>query len=70
MAQFDLIRQREADGTVDHVLEFFLVGPDGKELYQSLGSRTDPTTIARDVEQAMQTRRLAKSGEQSNQVHL
>ena len=70
MAQFDLIRQREADGTVDHVLEFFLVGPDGKELYQSLGSRTDPTTIARDVEQAMQTRRLAKSGEQPNQVHL
>jgi hypothetical protein len=29
MARFKLIRQREPDGTVDQVLEFFLVGADG-----------------------------------------
>jgi cytochrome oxidase Cu insertion factor (SCO1/SenC/PrrC family) len=70
MAQFNLLRQREADGSVDHVLEFFLVGPDGRQLYQYLGTRADPTAIARDVEQAVQTGRLANSEEPSTQAHL
>jgi protein SCO1 len=70
MAQFNLIRQREADGTVDHVLEIFLVGPDGKQLYAYVGSRAEPAMVARDVEQAAQTGGIAKSGEPPTQVHL
>jgi hypothetical protein len=34
-----LHREREADGTVDHVLELFLLGPDGRQMYQYVGSR-------------------------------
>jgi protein SCO1 len=70
MGQFNLIRQREADGTVDHVLEFFLVGPDGKQLYAYAGSRAEPAMVARDVEHATETGGFAKSGEPPTQVHL
>jgi protein SCO1 len=56
MSKFNLVRQREADGTVDHVLEFFLVGPDGRQLYQYAASHAEPTTIAGDI------RREAKIG--------
>jgi protein SCO1 len=52
MARFKLIRQREADGTVDHILEFFLVGANGRALLQYMGYKTDPERVASDVEQA------------------
>jgi protein SCO1 len=52
MAHFDLIRQHEADGTVDHVLEFFLVGADGHALLQYMGDKADPKIVASDLEQA------------------
>jgi cytochrome oxidase Cu insertion factor (SCO1/SenC/PrrC family) len=55
MSQFNLVRQREANGTVDHVLEFFLVGADGRQLYQYAASHADPMTIAGDIEHALQT---------------
>jgi protein SCO1/2 len=29
---FKLIRQRESDGTVDHIIGVFLLGPNGREL--------------------------------------
>ncbi len=68
MAQFKLVRQRESDGSVDHVLEFFLVGPDGRQLYQYVGSRADASTIARDLEQAAQAGAVASGRPWS--VHL
>ena len=52
MARFKLHRQREADGTIDHVLEFFLVGADGHPRLQYLASRADPAAIAADLRQA------------------
>ncbi len=52
MARFKLRRQRESDGSVDHVLEFFLVGPDGHQMIQYMASETNPAKIAGDVEQA------------------
>ena len=70
MALFKLRRQREADGTVDHVLEFFLVGADGRQLYQYAASHTEPDTIARDVEHAVQTNTMAGTGEPPVQAHL
>src|SRR5271168_327896 len=48
MSRFHLIRQREADGTVDHVLEFFLVDPNGRALFQYMGERVEPEEVAKD----------------------
>jgi protein SCO1/2 len=48
MARFKLIRQREADGTVDHVLEFFLVDANGRALFQYMGERVEPEEVAKD----------------------
>ena len=50
MARFKLIRQREADGTVDHVLEFFLVDANGRALFQYMGERVVPEQVAKDCE--------------------
>ncbi len=52
MARFNLIRKREADGTVDHVLEFFLVDANGRALLQYLGEKAEPERVASDVERA------------------
>jgi protein SCO1/2 len=54
MAHFDLIRKHEADGTVDHVVEYFLVGADGHELLQYMGEKADPKIVAGDLQQAAQ----------------
>jgi protein SCO1 len=61
MARFQLTRQREADGSVDHVLEFFLVGSDGHLLYQYLASDVRPERIAGDIATAAAGGRLARS---------
>jgi protein SCO1 len=59
MDQFKLKRKREPDGTVDHVLEFFLIGPNGNPLMQYLASDTNPMKIAADVQQVIDGGRLA-----------
>ncbi len=50
MARFNVIRQREANGTVDHVLEFFLVDANGRALLQYMGQKAEPDRVASDVE--------------------
>jgi len=52
MARFKLTRQHESDGSVDHVLEFFLVGPDGHLRFQYLASEVHSERIASDIERA------------------
>ncbi|MBV8774137.1 MAG: SCO family protein [Deltaproteobacteria bacterium] len=52
MSRFKLVRQHEADGSVDHVLEFFLVGPDGRLRFQYLASEVRSERIAGDLERA------------------
>ncbi len=52
MRCFRLIRRHEPDGSVDHVLEFFLVGPDGRLRYQYLASQVNSERIADDLERA------------------
>jgi protein SCO1 len=59
MAQFKLQRQREADGSVDHVLEFFLIGADGQALVQYLASDVNPAKVAGDVRDVIAGKRLA-----------
>ncbi len=61
MARFKLVRQRESDGSVDHVLEFFLVGPDGRLRFQYLASETHAERIAADIERAANGRGLASN---------
>lgn len=53
MSRFNLVRKREADGTVDHVLEFFLVDANGHELLQYMGEKAEPDRVAGDVERAV-----------------
>ena len=59
MAKFNLRRQREADGSVDHVLEFFLVGADGHLELQYLASQTSPAKIAGDLQDVIAGKQLA-----------
>jgi len=61
MGRFRLIRQHETDGSVDHVLEFFLVGADGRLRYQYLASEVHSKRIAADIERAAETGGLAQS---------
>lgn len=52
MSRFRLVRQHESDGSVDHVLEFFLVGADGRLRFQYLASEVRSERIAGDLERA------------------
>jgi protein SCO1 len=61
MAQFKLRRQREPDGSVDHVLEFFLVGADGHPLVQYLGSDLNPAKVAGDLQDVIAGKQLANA---------
>jgi protein SCO1/2 len=62
MARFKLYRQRETNGSVDHVLEFFLVGGNGRALLQYMGEKASPRRVASDIEQAAAGRTVAASG--------
>jgi protein SCO1/2 len=66
MARFKLQRQREPDGSVDHVLEFFLVGRDGRLMTQYVASDVNPLKLAGDVEQAADGKRLVESAQEDN----
>lgn len=70
MSQFKLVRQREADGTVDHVLEFFLVGPDGRQLYQYAASHAEPALVSSDIRQAAATGSASAGDRAQWKVHL
>lgn len=49
MAPFKVKRRVESDGTIDHVIEVFLVGPDGHERRQYSPYEAAPKAIANDV---------------------
>jgi protein SCO1/2 len=52
MARFKLIRQHEADGSVDHVLEMFLVGPNGHAVRQYMGDKISAERAIADINAA------------------
>lgn len=68
MSRFKLVRQREADGTVDHVLEFFLVGPDGHSEMQYLASDVMPAKVAGDMQRVIAGKQLASLRTMSRSV--
>ncbi|GEM_PF-2646753 len=49
MAPFKVQRRLEPNGMIDHVIEFFLVGRDGRELRQYNPNEASPEVVARDV---------------------
>jgi protein SCO1/2 len=65
MARFNVIRKREADGTVDHVLEFFLVDGNGRALLQYIGQKAAPDWVVRDVERVA-AREPVTAGDSTN----
>ncbi len=67
MARFKLTRQHEPDGSVDHVLEFFLVGRNGHPLLQYVAFDVNPLKIAGDVEQAADGKRLVETSQEDTQ---
>jgi protein SCO1/2 len=59
MNRFKLTRVREPNGAVDHVLEFFLVGPDGRMVAQYVAIDANAAKIASDLEQVAAGHQLA-----------
>ncbi len=53
LAAYKLRRQREADGSVTHMVATFLLGPDGHQVRQYNGLEVRPETVAADVERLL-----------------
>jgi protein SCO1 len=53
LSNFKLIRQREPDGTVDHIIGVFLVGPDGRELREYNGEILKADSVTADINKAL-----------------
>jgi hypothetical protein len=51
MQAFRLERSRDNDGEINHVLGYFLVGPDGREIVD-YSQGVDPRKPVRDAEEA------------------
>jgi protein SCO1 len=54
LARFELVRQRESDGSVTHNVAAFLVGPDGREIRQYNALDVPIDTIVGDVNRSME----------------
>jgi protein SCO1 len=50
LARFQLVRQRESDGSVTHNVAAFLVGPDGREIRQYNALDVPIDTIVSDID--------------------
>jgi protein SCO1 len=54
LARFQLVRQRESDGSVTHNVAAFLIGPDGHEIRQYNALDVPIDTIVGDVDRSME----------------
>jgi protein SCO1/2 len=52
LANFHLVRQRDSDGSIEHITQFFLLGPDGHERLIIDPMQTTSDNIAARLEQA------------------
>jgi protein SCO1/2 len=53
MAGFGLKREREADGSVSHMVAAYLVGPDGHQVRQYNAVAVKPATVAGDIDRLL-----------------
>jgi protein SCO1 len=61
LKNFKLIRQREEDGSVDHVIGVFLLGPDGREVREYNGEILNADSVMTDI-----NKNLAKDDSRQN----
>ncbi len=52
LKNFKLIRRREEDGSVDHIIGVFLLGPDGREIREYNGEILNADRITADIDKA------------------
>jgi protein SCO1 len=50
---FKMIREKEPDGSVSHIVAMFLLGPDGRELHEYNGEIVKPANIVNDVNKTL-----------------
>jgi protein SCO1/2 len=55
LANFHLVRRRDPDGSVEHITEFFLLGPNGHERVIFDPLQVTPDNVAAHIEQAAGT---------------
>ncbi len=53
LKNFKLVRQRDEDGSVDHVIAVFLLGPDGRELREYNGEILKADGVMADINKAL-----------------
>jgi len=53
LSGFKVIREKEPDGSVSHLVSMFLVGPDGRELREYNGEIVKPANIVDDVNKSL-----------------
>jgi protein SCO1 len=53
LAPYHIRRVREANGTIDHVLEMFLLGPDGRQLRLYAATSVKPQTVVADINRVL-----------------
>lgn len=53
LGAFGLRREREADGSVTHMVEAYLLGPDGRQIRQYNGIAVKPATVIADIDVAL-----------------
>jgi protein SCO1 len=65
LAGFKMFRQKDPDGSVGHLVDMILVGPDGRELRDYDGQIVKPKEIVDDVRKA-----LNEGGNVPHEVHV
>lgn len=53
LADFQLRRQRDPDGSVEHITGIFLLGPDGHELREYDGEVVKPASVISDLQRVL-----------------
>jgi len=56
LASFQLRRQRDADGSVEHVEGIFMLGPDGREMREYDGKVVKADTIVAELQKILGAR--------------
>ena len=67
LADFQLRRQRDPDGSVEHITGVFVLGPDGHELREYNGELVKTSTMVADIEKVLARQRAAGSGQEASE---
>ena len=69
LTDFQLRRQRDPDGSVEHISGVFILGRDGREVREYDGEIVKATTVISDLQQVLESRKArpaeARAGRES-----